>query len=105
MKLNLKTPTARKTGITLLFYLIVTILIILLNRTDPGGSCNPSSGIMIFMLLPFVSTVLALFNINSIEKGKNEYRVSKIIHLSVVAVYVILFLLLYFNVFDNFFKE
>ncbi len=101
MKFNLKTPTARKTGITLLFYLIVAIVIIILNKTDPGGSCNPSSGIMIFMFLPFVSTVLALFNINSIDKGKKEYRVSKIIHLSVVGVYVILILLLYFKVFDN----
>ena len=102
MKLNLKTPTARKTGITLLFYLIVAILIIVLYKTDSSGPCNPSSGIMIFMLLPFVSTILALFNINSIEKGKVEYRVSKIIHLSVVAIYVILILLLYFNVFDIF---
>ncbi len=98
MKLNLKTPTARKTGITLLFYLIVAILIIVLNKTDSSGPCNPSSGIMIFMLLPFVSTILALFNLNIFYKGKKEYKNPILIHVGVIVTYILLFLLFYFKV-------
>ena len=67
--------------------LIVTPVIFIPDKLYTSGTCNPSMGIMLFKLLPVVSLVLGLYNLDIFYKGKKEHKYPMLIHVSIVIIY------------------
>lgn len=76
MKTDMKNSLTRKTGLTLLFYVVAALTIFLLNEATPSGPCTPGLGILAFMLLPFISSTLLVRNFIKTNKGDKTNKFS-----------------------------
>ncbi len=93
----LQNKTIRKTGQTLLFYLVAFGLINYLAYLYPSGPCNPGLGIMLIFLLPVFSLFLCIYNAVKVGNDKTN-KPSAIIHLIVVIAFALLLFTLKFIV-------
>lgn len=95
----MKEPTTPKKSrkhalLTLTFYFVAIATAIALSAIDRGGPCTPGSGIIILAMLPFVTFILFTINLIMYLFGKQQCRPSVTIHLSALAIYLIVFLVL-----------
>jgi uncharacterized membrane-anchored protein len=81
----------KNVGLTLLFYGAYALLVFVTDKNSPSGPCTPGIGIMLLLLLPFVSGILCLKKFIKARAGDTSNHVSAVIHLVVVAVFIILF--------------
>jgi hypothetical protein len=86
---SLKKPLLKKVGLTLLFYSLAATSIYLLNKAEPSGPCTPGLGIMLLLLLPFISAVLFVVNSIKTYKGSKSNMLSAVIHLLVVIGFIV----------------
>ena len=66
--------------LTLLFYAVAFISIYILNEVSPSGPCTPGAGILLVILLPALSIVLLIYNINKTLKGNKMNKTPALIH-------------------------
>ena len=89
MKIDFKNSLTRKTSLTLLFYIFAALIIFLLNKATPSGPCTPGLGILAFMLLPFISSLLLVRNFIKTYKGDKTNKFSLLIHFLFIIGFVV----------------
>ena len=89
MKINFQNTKTQKASLTILFYVSAALIIFLLDIATPSGPCTPGLGILSFMLLPFISSVLLFKNFKKTYKGDKNNKLPLLIHFLFLVGFVI----------------
>ena len=80
MKSNFSSLSLKQVCLTILFYQLAAIVIYVLDKVSPTGSCALGLGVVNFMLLSVVSASLFVVNLVKIYRGEKTSTFSASIH-------------------------
>ena len=85
---NIKTKPFFK---TILFYIVATLTIYILEKILPTGAHTPGLGLLALLVLPFICGVLFIINFIKCYQRQKEFLFSAIFHFVFIIGFIIYF--------------